>query len=45
MADAKVTAAFITPDGRPRRQPRAWMNAFQRLLPESPDMIEESKSI
>ena len=45
MADAKVTAAFITPDGRPRRQPPAWMNAFQRLLPESPDMIEESKSI
>jgi acyl-CoA thioester hydrolase len=42
MADAKVTAAFITPDGRPRRQPPAWMDAFQRLLPESPDMIEES---
>jgi acyl-CoA thioester hydrolase len=33
IADARVTAAFITPDGRPRRQPRDWVEAFTRLLP------------
>lgn len=34
LADARVTAAFLTPDGRPRRQPRAWVDAFQRLTGE-----------
>src|SRR4051812_3529125 len=34
LADARVTAAFLTPDGRPRRQPRAWVEAFGRLLGE-----------
>ncbi|HYG47834.1 MAG TPA: YbgC/FadM family acyl-CoA thioesterase [Allosphingosinicella sp.] len=34
LADARVTAAFLTPDGRPRRQPRAWVEAFERLLRE-----------
>jgi len=33
IADARVTAAFITPEGRPRRQPRNWVDAFTRLLP------------
>ncbi len=33
-AEAQVLAAFLTPDGRPRRQPRPWMEAFERLLPE-----------
>lgn len=28
---ADVTAAFLTRDGRPRRQPRAWIEAFERL--------------
>ena len=32
LADARVTAAFLTSDGRPRRQPRVWVDAFQRLL-------------
>jgi acyl-CoA thioester hydrolase len=32
LADARVTAAFLTGDGRPRRQPREWVEAFQRLL-------------
>lgn len=40
LAEAQVTAAFITPDGRPRRQPREWMDAFQRLLP-TPDPKKE----
>ena len=34
LSDAMVTAAFITPDGRPRRQPRPWVERFSRLLQE-----------
>lgn len=33
LAEAEVTAAFITPEGRPRRQPKAWAQAFSALLP------------
>lgn len=32
LLEAKVTAAFVGPDGRPRRQPRAWVDAFQSVL-------------
>ena len=31
LATADVTAAFLTREGRPRRQPRAWVEAFERL--------------
>lgn len=31
LAEADVTAAFVGPDGRPRRQPRAWIETFERL--------------
>ncbi|TFI59979.1 tol-pal system-associated acyl-CoA thioesterase [Sphingomonas parva] len=34
LVDAHVTAAFLTPEGRPRRQPRAWVAEFQRLQGE-----------
>lgn len=34
LADAHVTAAFLTPDGRPRRQPREWIERFERLQGE-----------
>jgi acyl-CoA thioester hydrolase len=34
LADAMVTAAFLSPEGRPRRQPRAWVETFERLLKE-----------
>ena len=34
LADARVTAAFLTPDGRPRRQPREWVDEFKRLMGE-----------
>ena len=30
LADATITAAFIC-EGRPKRQPRAWVEAFERL--------------
>ena len=35
IADAEVTAAFLSPDGRPKRQPRAWIDAFERLTGDS----------
>jgi len=34
IADARVTAAFLSPDGRPRRQPRAWIEMFEKLIVE-----------
>ena len=34
LTDAKVTAAFITNDGRPKRQPREWVEIFERLVTE-----------
>jgi acyl-CoA thioester hydrolase len=34
LADARVTAAFLAPDGRPRRQPREWVERFERLQEE-----------
>jgi acyl-CoA thioester hydrolase len=34
LADARVTAAFLTPEGRPRRHPGEWVGIFERLLKE-----------
>ncbi len=34
LTDAQVTAAFLTPGGRPRRQPREWVAAFKSLQEE-----------
>ena len=34
LTDATVTAALITNEGRPKRQPRAWMEIFERLQAE-----------
>ena len=34
LADALVTAAFLSSNGRPKRQPRAWAEAFERLKKE-----------
>ena len=31
LADARVTAAFLSPDDRPKRQPRAWVERFNQL--------------
>jgi acyl-CoA thioester hydrolase len=35
LTDAVVTAAFLTPAGRPRRQPKPWVSAFQALQKET----------
>jgi acyl-CoA thioester hydrolase len=32
LAEAEVEAAFVAPSGRPRRQPSAWMAAFEPLI-------------
>jgi acyl-CoA thioester hydrolase len=31
VTDARVTAAFLTLDGRPTRQPRQWVETFERI--------------
>lgn len=31
LADATIVAAFLSPDGRPKRQPRAWLELFKPL--------------
>jgi len=33
LAEARITAAFLG-DGRPKRQPRAWVETFERLKTE-----------
>ena len=32
LTEAKVTAAFVSPDGKPRRQPKHWVAAFQPII-------------
>ncbi len=32
LAEATVRAAFVSPGGRPRRQPKAWHTAFANLM-------------
>jgi len=32
LTEAMVTAAFVSPEGRPRRQPKPWLAAFEPLL-------------
>ena len=31
LADASVTAAFLDPNNRPKRQPRAWVEQFKQI--------------
>ena len=34
LTDALITAAFLSAEGRPKRQPREWVQAFERLKRE-----------
>ena len=34
LVDATITAAFLSAEGRPKRQPREWVQAFERLSKE-----------
>lgn len=36
LAEATVKVGFISPEGRPRRQPADWQHAFASLLGEHP---------
>jgi len=31
LADARITAAFLSPDDRPKRQPKAWVERFNQI--------------
>ena len=35
LADADLRVGFVAPNGRPRRQPEAWREAFKTILDES----------
>ena len=43
LADAEIVAAFLSPEGRPRRQPSAWLDAFRRL--QEPTRGPEKKGL
>jgi acyl-CoA thioester hydrolase len=32
LTDARVTAAFLTADGRPQRQPKEWVERFKAIM-------------
>lgn len=32
LTDGEVSVAFLTPQGRPRRQPKPWIDIFSRLM-------------
>ncbi|MDE8650229.1 YbgC/FadM family acyl-CoA thioesterase [Novosphingobium album (ex Liu et al. 2023)] len=38
LCEARLRLGFIGPDGRPRRQPDAWRQAFAALVPPSGDV-------
>lgn len=35
LCEAKVRVAFVAPNGRPRRQPAAWVAAFQTVVTQA----------
>ena len=37
LTDARVTAAFLTADGRPQRQPKEWVERFKAIGMEGSD--------
>ena len=39
LAEAQIRVGFVSPEGRPRRQPAAWRDAFAFLIqPENPEL-------
>ena len=36
LAQADLVAALVAPDGRPRRQPRAWLDRYRALIATEP---------
>ncbi|WP_300972998.1 YbgC/FadM family acyl-CoA thioesterase [Sphingomonas sp. LHG3406-1] len=37
-AEGRITAAFLTPDGRPTRQPRDWVARFEAIRSQQKDV-------
>jgi acyl-CoA thioester hydrolase len=37
LAESRVRAAFVAPDGRPRKQPREWLASFRQLAEPEPE--------
>jgi acyl-CoA thioester hydrolase len=37
LASSKVVAAFVAPNGRPRRQPREWIVSLRQLIDAEPE--------
>lgn len=37
LAEIKVTAAFLSAEGRPQRQPAAWRKAFESFVQKDPE--------
>ncbi|NJC04543.1 acyl-CoA thioester hydrolase [Sphingomonas kaistensis] len=37
LAEGRITAAFLTPDGRPTRQPRDWVARFEEIRAATKD--------
>lgn len=42
LTDATVTAAFLTADGRPQRQPRGWVERFTSIAAKGDDDVPAS---
>ena len=36
LAEAQLRVGFVSPDGRPRRMPQAWREAFSRIVSKGP---------
>lgn len=37
LAEVEIVAAFLSPDGRPKRQPAAWRDAFASFIEKDPE--------
>jgi acyl-CoA thioester hydrolase len=42
LAQARVRVGFVAPDGRAKRQPTAWREAFVRFSNSNPSILENS---
>jgi acyl-CoA thioester hydrolase len=42
LTEAVVTAAFVSPEGRARRQPAGWAERFRAIMNDSLPRLEES---
>lgn len=40
LLDARVTAAFVGPDGRPKRQPKEWIAAFDAIIEHEDEQVK-----